>query len=385
MASAEILTIGTELLLGEIVDTNSRYIAQKLKNEGVDLYWTSTVGDNVERIAQALKLGLSRSDIIITTGGLGPTIDDPTREAVSLAINVKPEYREELWQQVQERFRRYGSTPTENNKKQAYVPQGAIAIENPVGTAPSFIVENNGKVIISLPGVPGEMEKILSDAVMPYLRKKFNLDQIILARILHTAGIGESKLDSIIGDLEVGSNPTVGLSAHAGSVDIRITAKAKNTQKANELIQPLESELRNRLGNAIFGADGDKLEDIAIKNLTNLGWDFIVIEAGFGGKLIEKFTNSESSFLMGEILPKSPNEKDLMALCKNLKLEKNADVCIGISLHKGKSTQNVHFIVLAPNEEEAFSRGYGGPPQSVISWGVTNCLNLLRNLSTHKN
>ncbi|MGD2028138.1 MAG: competence/damage-inducible protein A, partial [Anaerolineales bacterium] len=173
MPSAEILTIGTEILLGEIVDTNSRYIARTLRDHGVDIYWLSTVGDNPARIAEAMQQGMQRSEIILSTGGLGPTIDDPTREAAALALGTQTEFRPELWQQVQDRFARFGRTPTENNKRQAFVPQGAIAIENPVGTAPAFIGETEKNALICLPGVPREMEHLMQHAVIPYLQKRF--------------------------------------------------------------------------------------------------------------------------------------------------------------------------------------------------------------------
>src|SRR5210317_331623 len=151
MPTAEIITIGTELLLGETIDTNTRYIARALRDEGVDLYRTSTIGDNPERIAEIVREGLQRAEIIITTGGLGPTVDDPTREAVALAMDVKTEFKPELWEQIQERFQRHGRTPTENNKRQAYIPEGAVPIENSVGTAPAFIGETKKHAIISLP------------------------------------------------------------------------------------------------------------------------------------------------------------------------------------------------------------------------------------------
>src|SRR5215510_3515197 len=141
MPSAEIITIGTEILLGEIVDTNTRHIARVLRNMGVDLYRTITIGDNTERIADAIRHSMGRAEIVITTGGLGPTVDDPTREAVAKAVGVETEFREDLWEQVVEVISRYGRKPSENQKRQAYVPQGAIAIKNPVGTAPCFIVE----------------------------------------------------------------------------------------------------------------------------------------------------------------------------------------------------------------------------------------------------
>jgi nicotinamide-nucleotide amidase len=160
MTSAEIITIGTEILLGEIVDTNTRYIARTLRGLGVDLYRTITIGDNVERIAEAIRSSMEHADIVITTGGLGPTIDDPTREAVAKAIGVETEFREDLWQQVVETIARYGRKPSENQKRQAFVPQGALGLKNPVGTAPCFIVETPRNAVMSLPGVPNEMEHV---------------------------------------------------------------------------------------------------------------------------------------------------------------------------------------------------------------------------------
>ncbi|HIE25064.1 MAG TPA: competence/damage-inducible protein A, partial [Anaerolineales bacterium] len=154
MPSAEIITIGTEILLGEIVDTNTRYLARSLRDLGIDLYRTVTIGDNAERIAETIRESMQRTEIIITTGGLGPTIDDPTRDAIALAVGVKTEFRSELWAQIKKRVSLYGRTPTENQKRQAYVPQGAIALENPVGTAPCFIIEY----------LPQKPQKIAEDA-----------------------------------------------------------------------------------------------------------------------------------------------------------------------------------------------------------------------------
>jgi nicotinamide-nucleotide amidase len=165
MPTAEIIAIGTELLLGEIQDTNTRYLARLLRDHGVDLYRTTIVGDNVERIAQAIRESLARCQIVITTGGLGPTVDDPTRQAAALAVGVDLEFRPELWDQIQDRFKRYNRPATENNRRQAFIPKGAIAVENPVGTAPAFIVETPTQAIVSLPGVTPEMEYLIKKAV----------------------------------------------------------------------------------------------------------------------------------------------------------------------------------------------------------------------------
>ena len=257
MPSAEIITIGTEILLGEIVDTNTRYIARLLRGLGVDLYRTSTIGDNVERIAEAIRNAMTRADIVITTGGLGPTVDDPTREAVARAVGVETEFRQELWEQILEIITRYGRQPSENQKRQAYVPRGAIAIKNNVGTAPAFIVENpplplgegqGVRAVISLPGVPKEMEFLLHEAVIPYLQKSYNLNQIIKVRLLHTAGAGEADVDERIGDFETLANPTVGLAAHSGIIDIRIAAKAETEAEADRMIAKVEGRCGNGWG-----------------------------------------------------------------------------------------------------------------------------------------
>ena len=191
MPSAEIITIGTEILLGEIVDTNACHIARKFRDAGINLYRKTTVGDNEERIAQAIRHAMQRCEIILTTGGLGPTVDDATRGAVALALETEVQFYPALWKQIQARFKRFNSEPTENNKRQAYMPKGALPIENPVGTAPCFISEIEDHAIICLPGVPREMEYLLENSTIPYLRQRYQLSGMIKARILHTAGAGE--------------------------------------------------------------------------------------------------------------------------------------------------------------------------------------------------
>ncbi|MGD8865165.1 MAG: molybdopterin-binding protein, partial [Anaerolineales bacterium] len=244
---AEIITIGTEILLGEIVDTNTRTLARKLRDIGIDIYLTSTVGDNALRISEAVRASASRADLIITTGGLGPTIDDATREGIANSMGHDLIFNDELWHQIQARFAQFGREPTENNRRQAYIPEGALPIENPVGTAPSFILEAETATVIALPGVPSEMIHLLDNDVIPYLKRKLGAYEIIQTRLVRTAGIGESILDERISDLEELSNPTVGLSAHPGRVDIRVTAKAKTKQQADEMLWGIQATLQQRL------------------------------------------------------------------------------------------------------------------------------------------
>jgi len=380
MPSAEIITIGTEILLGEIVDTNARFIARSLRDAGIDLYRKTSVGDNSNRISLAIQQALERCDIIITTGGLGPTVDDPTREAIALAIGTEVEFRPELWDQIQARFKRFGRQPTENNRRQAYVPQGALAIENPVGTAPAFIVETEQKAIISLPGVPREMEFLMNQAVLPYLRKRYELKGIIKARVLHTAGAGESQIDDLIGDLERLSNPTVGLAAHSGQVDVRITAKADTEAQADEMIQRIEEDIRKRLGTWVYGVDHDTLEQIALRTLSEKGWSLAVVLAGLGSELIQRLAAAEGPFVGGEVLTSTPDPEQLVEITSTYCNNRGADVGLGVALYPGLEKQDVSLALITPEGKKKFIRPYGGPPEYAPRWALHHSLDLIRNL-----
>jgi nicotinamide-nucleotide amidase len=381
MPSAEIITIGTELLLGEIVDTNSRYLARCLRDAGIDLYRKTTVGDNVKRIALAIQQALERCDIVITTGGLGPTVDDPTREAVALVAGVKSEYHPELWEQIEARFVRFGRTPTENNRRQAYIPEGATAVENPVGTAPIFFLEYQSHVIITLPGVPREMEFLMEHNVIPFLRQRYDLHGIIKARVLHTVGMGESQIDDLIGDLEQLSNPTVGLAAHSGQVDIRITAKAESVVASDNLINPIENKIRSRLGDYIYGVDQETLEEIALRSITEKNWTITVIEAGLGGNLIRRLAKVQGPFLGGQVLTEPPLAEELMAMTNSYRLSQQADVGLGVAIHPAVDKQDVLLVLITPLEKHQFTRPYGGPPEYAPIWAFHQSLDIIRRIS----
>jgi len=380
MPTAEIITIGTELLLGETIDTNTRYIARVLRDEGVDLYRTSTIGDNPKRIAEIIREGLQRAKIIITTGGLGPTVDDPTREAVALAFGIKTEFQPELWEQIQERFRRYGRTPTENNKRQAYIPQGAIPVENSVGTAPAFIYETEDQTIISLPGVPREMEFLIQNNILPYLRERYGLSGVIKSRVLHTSGVGESQIDERIGDLEQRSNPTVGLAAHAGQVDVRITVKADTNAEADDLIHRVEEEIRKRLRFWIYGADEETLEGVALATLSAKGWKLIVVEANLGGRLTQRLAGIEGSFVGGQVLTEIIDTDKLLQIVKELCQAHEAQVGLGVILEPGEIQQTLYITLITPDEERQVLHSYGGPPVMAPRWAVNLSLDLIRKL-----
>ena len=380
MPSAEIITIGTELLLGEIVDTNARFLARTLRAVGVDLFRMTTVGDNVKRIAQAIRASLKRCDIVITTGGLGPTIDDPTRDAVALALRVKSEFHPELWGQILARFNKLGRSATENNRRQAYIPAGAKAYENPVGTAPIFIVERQSKLIISLPGVPSEMEYLMQHSVIPFLRQHYDLHAVIRLRVLHTSGVGESLIDEQISDLEELTNPTVGLAAHSGQVDVRITAKAETEDLANQLIKPLEDTLRTRLGDWIYGADQDTLEEVSLRSLSGNNWSLTVVEAGLGGHLVRRLAATQGPFLAGQVLIGHPQPEELLRLTDSYRQFNHADVGFGVAMQPKTDTHDIFMVLITPRETKQFSRLYAGPPEYVSFWAFNQSLDILRRI-----
>jgi nicotinamide-nucleotide amidase len=285
---SELISIGTEILLGEIVDTNSVYLAKELRDHGINVFYMTSVGDNQQRIADTLRLAMTRSQLIIVCGGLGPTVDDVTRAAVADAVGQQLTFREALMAQIEARFATFRVTMSQNNKRQAYLPEKAIAIENPVGTAPAFMVEyGESGLIVCLPGVPRELKFLVKEKVLPYLRQRYDLG-VIKARVLHTAGIGESSLDEKIGTdlLELG-NPTIGLAAHNGRVDVRITAKAESVDAALGMIMPIETAVRERVGRWIYGADDERLEQVFEALIAAHGVSVCVIEAGVRGILPE--------------------------------------------------------------------------------------------------
>lgn len=291
---AEIVTIGTELLLGEILDTNSAWIAQQLTTIGLNLYYTTTVGDNLGRITQVLRQALERSDVVITTGGLGPTVDDMTREGVAAATDRELVLDEALVQEIAAYFGRRSYTMTDNNRRQARLPEGALVIHNPVGTAPAFAVEHKGHVIISLPGVPHEMRHLMETEVLPFLRQHFALTGVIKSRVVRTCGIGESAVDARITDLMQLSNPTVGTRAHPGQTDVVITAKADSAAEADALIAPVEQELRQRLGLYVFGVDQETLSDVLTDLLAAQGLRLGVAETTTRGELAKALSTARA-------------------------------------------------------------------------------------------
>ena len=294
MATAEIVAIGSELLLGQIVDTNSTWMAQQLTALGVNLFYKSVVGDNPERMKEVLTRALERADVVITSGGLGPTQDDLTREVVAEVTGRKLILHQPFLEQIMHRFRSRGFIMTPNNERQAYMPEGAIPVTNPNGTAPSFIVEDPRGSVFVLPGVPFELKWLFENQVAPYLRQKFSLNEIITYRVLKVAELGESRVDDLMGHFIANSkNPTVGVLAHPGQVDIRIAAKAPSKEEAMKLIAPIEAEMRQLIGKHIFAADEETIENTVGRLLREKQKTIAVCEDLTGGMVTDRLQEAD--------------------------------------------------------------------------------------------
>jgi nicotinamide-nucleotide amidase len=282
----EILTIGAELLLGQIMDTNGTYLAQEMGKTGIGVRFRTTAGDRLDDMELVFREALKRCDFIICTGGLGPTEDDLTRQAVANVAGVELVFQQDLMVQIEEMFASTGYTMPENNRRQAFIPEGSHPIPNPVGTAPGFIKEIHGRPVICLPGVPRELRYLLKETVIPWIRNRYHLeDQVLLNRVLKVVGIGESRVDSMIADLiQDGNNPIIGLLSSPGEIKIRLTASADDSEKAGALIQPVEKLIRERLGEKIYGVDGETFEGVIHKMLVKQGLSLAVLETFTGGK-----------------------------------------------------------------------------------------------------
>lgn len=369
---AEIIAVGTELLLGQIVDTNSAYMAQQLTTIGLDLHFKSTVGDNLERIKSTLRTALGRSDFIITTGGIGPTLDDLTREAVAEVLGRPLVFQQGLFDQISDFFTRLGRTASPNNRKQAYIPEGAIPIENPVGTAPGFIAETDGKAIIIVPGVPHEMRYFMEHSVIPYLRSKLGIREVIVSRVLKLFGIGESLVDERLKDLiEGGSNPTIGLLAHTqiGEIHVRLTAKAADRTAAEALNAALEARVRERLAEFIFGVDEETYEGVLSALLRKAGLTVAVAETAFGSSVsqtLKQMEGAEEFFRLGVtvISPEMArtlflapfslwqvengvNAETAKTLAEGVRRVTGADLGLAVTGRAGKGKERDHVIYIA--------------------------------------
>ena len=374
MPSAEIIAIGTELLLGETQDTNTQFLARELNKAGFDVFRSAIIGDNQQRITQAINESLARAEIVITTGGLGPTIDDPTRQAAADVFNEKLIFKKNLWEQIKQRFARTGKTPTENNRRQAYLPRSARVIKNPVGTAPAFYIQRNSNFLICLPGVPAEMIYLFEISVLPLIFSKYHIHLTILSQIIHTIGLGESKVDELIDDLEKMGNPTVGLTAYPGQVDIRITAKASDAEAANKLILPILNELEKRLGNNIFGKGDEKLTEKVrlIKEKTKKA--LILFFNNGPSELSEELTKTG---IFDQVVQK---ENDLSSMENEIQKKYNISnqnyAGIDLAIHQNRTT--LHMMLITSNNLSKETKYFTGHHSLTCQWAFNSFFDFIR-------
>lgn len=287
---AEIITVGTEILLGYILNTNCRYLSRELAAMGIEMYYQITVGDNEERLLKTLEESLNRSDIVICTGGLGPTEDDITKEVCAKYFGYELELHKPSLDAMIERFKHMNRVPTKNNEKQAYFPKEAYILKNDNGTAPGCIMEKEGKMIVVLPGPPKEMESMFENYVKPYLSKL--TDDVIESEVLRIIGVGESKIENDILDIiDSQTNPTIATYAKGYECTLRITAKAKSVEEAKELIKPMSDEMKRRFGQSLYATGETSIEEVVAKMLVENNLKIAVAESCTGGMVSASLIN----------------------------------------------------------------------------------------------
>jgi nicotinamide-nucleotide amidase len=402
---AELISVGTELLLGQILNSNSQYLSRQLSYMGVDVYHHVTVGDNLKRLLDAIGQALSRSDIVILTGGLGPTADDITKEAVAEHFGLPMKEDQESLEHLTAYFKRSGREMTPNNLKQAQFPEGAIIMPNRKGTAPGCIVEDGGKCVIILPGPPFEMEDMFQNCVAPYL--KANSAEGIHSRVLRLFGIGESSCEHRLKDLMESSNPTVAPYAGFGEVALRLTVKCENGESPAKWLDPLEAEIRSRLGEYIYAVGEEKMASVVAGMLVQSGKTIAVAESLTGGELCARlidFPGISAAFLEGCVAysneakvrnlgVKTETLKNHGAVSKETAIEmargiwalSGADIAVSTTGIAGPSgateTKPVGLVYIGycdENGSEAIELRLTGDRDRVRNMAVLNALNLIR-------
>ena len=377
---AEIFSIGTELLMGELTDTNAAWIAAKLPALGIQLQWVSIIGDNLDMLADAFTLAMQRSDIVFTTGGLGPTQDDLTREAVAQALGETPTVQEEVVRQLELYFQGRGTTMPSANIKQAHLIPSARFITNRNGTAPGWWSERKGKIIINMPGPPAEMHPIWDNEVSPRLRDIVE-DEVTITRNIKTLGLSEAAVDEIISEYFGKENPYLGIYSKADGIHLRIIARARDEAVAREMIAPVEEAIETRLGPYIWGYDDDTPERAVGQLLLEHGLTLATMESSTGGFLANSITESPEShsYFKGGVVAYSdemkiangvPSEtlekygpvsqETANAMAKAIREEMGADFGIGIagaldpSDLGGRAPGQVYLAVASPTEVKEF-------------------------------
>jgi nicotinamide-nucleotide amidase len=401
---AEIVSIGAELLLGHITDTNATYLERRLAALGIDDYFVSVVGDNLERLTETITRARGRSDIVICTGGLGPTEDDLTREAICATMGEEPTVDPELVEKLRAFFAGRGVAMPESNIKQAWVIPSATILANPRGTAPGWWVERDGKIIVAMPGVPSEMTRMWEREVEPRLRPLTGAT--LFTRILRVAGVGESSVEQRLGDLTHNENPTIATYAKQDAVDVRITAKAATEEEARAQVEALEARARAAIGpRNIFGVDDDTPASVLLRELVAHGLTLATMESCTGGLLANLITDvpGSSAAFRGGIVSYATEVKGVVgvpeetliahgavsvetarAMAQAVREELGADVGVGVTgvagpdEQEGKPVGTVHIAVATSSGIRDTSQMFAGGRLAIKSRAAYTALNLLR-------
>jgi nicotinamide-nucleotide amidase len=401
---AEILSIGTELLLGTISDTNATFLAQQLAAQGIDLYFVSQVGDNQGRIVETLRRAWERADLIITTGGLGPTEDDLTRESIAELLGEKMEVIPELERELRDFFAGRGMAMPARNLKQATLIPSARTLHNPVGTAPGWWTERDGHIIVSMPGVPHEMMRMWTNEVVPLLRPRTGA--VLFTRMLRVSGMGEGTVEEKLDPVLHSSNPTIATYAKRDAVDVRVTAKAPTEAQAQALVAEMEARVREMLGSYIFGVDDETLQSVVGNLLREKGWTLGAMESCTGGLFASTITDiaGSSDYFRGGLVSYAteikaewgvPQEildahgavslETAKAMASAARARLGADVGVGItgvagpSEQEGKPVGTIHIAIESPSGIATASPNLRHRSRVEVKWRATlAALNLAR-------
>jgi nicotinamide-nucleotide amidase len=400
---AEILSVGTELLLGHITDTNATYLAQQLAGLGIDLLYVSTVGDNMGRLTEAVRRGFERSDLVVMTGGLGPTEDDLTREAIAATLGETPTEDEDYLVRLRAFFASRGVEMPASNAKQAWTLQSVTTLANPVGTAPGWWAERDGRIIVAMPGVPSEMMRMWEREVAPKLRARG--DAALFTRILRVSGLGESSVEERLGALVRETNPTVATYAKRDAVDVRVTAKAATEAEARALVDTMDARVRGALGASVFGVDGETLSSVVLTFMAERNLTLGTMESCTGGLLASLLTDTpgSSTVFRGGLVSYATDLKEewgvprevveqhgvisvetARAMAQAARERLHADIAIGVTGVAGPDSQEekpvgtVHIAVASANGVKDTSQRFPGA-RAEIKWRAAQAaLNLLR-------
>jgi nicotinamide-nucleotide amidase len=398
----EVVAVGTELLLGQIVNTNAAFIGSALAEHGHDAMYQQVVGDNFERVTYALRTAIDRSDAVIITGGIGPTQDDLTREALCQATGREMLFSGEYAETLRHWWERRGRVMPESNLKQAEYPEGAVMVPNPRGTAPGLILDHEGTVIFCVPGVPAEMEYLLEHEVIPALRVRAAGDSTLVSRLLRTWGRSESDVAETLADLyEATTNPSVAFLASGGEIKVRLSAKADTAEEAATMLEPLDREVRDRLGDSVFGVDDETIQVVLFRLLEERGWRIGVAESVTGGLVSAALTEvpGSSKYFVGGVVPYDArlkqsllgvadittvvNEATASAMASGVREMLGVEVGVAITGEAGPDTLErppgtIVVGVSTPDDTRARELTMVGDRERIRIYGVTTALHLAR-------